>query len=215
MTNFTIARKNMVTNQLLTNGINNHDIIDAFLSVPMEEFVPDNLKPVCYLDNSIKITPSRYMMSAFNVARMISSARVSKNDSVLNIGGGSGYSSAILASIAKKVVSIEPDSELASKANNVMNKLGMDNIIVLNTQIDQGYADSGPYDVIMISGAVPFVPEKLFEQLAENGRLIVPIDVSDFSGKVVLFNKKSDIMEEIVLFETKIPELPYFKEDND
>lgn len=197
----------MIKGQILPNKIVDAAIIKAMSEIHRHSFIPEHFKQIAYCDEHIKIGNERYALSPVVFSQMVQAVGVSKNDSVLDVACGSGYSSAVLAGIAKKVVAIESDSELASKANLLLKSINIGNAIILNNKLSYGCPESAPYDIIFINGAVKNKPQTLIEQLKDGGKLVVVMKKSDYVGVVTLFTKQNNTTTKLELFDAMVPVL--------
>lgn len=173
MTNFAEARSAMVNSQLRTNAVFDHRVLSAMGQVPRELFVPDSRRSVAYVDDTQPFSdeePHRRMAAPAAFARLIQLAEIAPDDRVLDVGAGTGYSAAVLAHMAGSVEALEPDPALAQQAKRQLNELGLANVTVTCAPIET--LPKGPYDVIVIEGALDVVPEAYFTSLAEGGRLV-------------------------------------------
>ena len=161
----------MVVSQLQPSGIVNETIMDTYRAVPREMFVPNTLRGVCYMDDDIQLADGRVLMEPLIHARMVQDADIHGSDKVLDIGGGSGYSAAILAKLAGQVVALDQDEKLLQSGPQHWAELGLTNISPIIGNHADGYAQGGPYQLILVNGAVGQVPENLIGQLADGGRL--------------------------------------------
>ena len=161
---YQLARQKMVENQIRPNYVTDHGIISAMLEIPREEFVPEEVAAIAYVDKAIPIRDGRYLMAPMVWARLLQEARISADDLVLNIGCDWGYSAAVLARISKAVVAVEVIPELVEKASSLLVKCGIDNAIVVEEALTQGFSKQAPYDVIVLGGAVAHVPEVILNQ---------------------------------------------------
>ena len=148
------ARRNMVENQIRPNKVTDIQVINSMGKIPREKFVPENLEAIAYGDRAILLGNERYLMAPMLFARLLQEANISVDDIVLNIGCGSGYSTAVLAEISKAVVGIENDPLLAKKASTNLIELGIDNALIVEKILIDGYAKQAPYDVIIFSGSI-------------------------------------------------------------
>ena len=215
-TSLDLMKKNMIDSQLKPIGINNENILNVFKSVPRELFLNDKLKSIAYNDGNIEIKENRWLLSSSEMARFITCVDFSKNDVILEIGAGVGYGTAILESLGSIVVGIETDDHLRNFANNILTKIGLDRAIIIEGKHNIGHIKSAPYDKIFIFGSIPAVPEKLFEQLADNGKLVCAIkDYNSTNGKAIVYTKNKGIISSSVIFETYAPEIPGFEKNKD
>jgi protein-L-isoaspartate(D-aspartate) O-methyltransferase len=178
----------MVSRQLKARGINNQRVLAAFAKVRREEFVAADLQEHAYEDRPLSIGCSQTISQPFIVAYMLQAADVRPDDHVLELGTGSGYQTALLAELAKTVVSLERHPELAETARERLSCLGYSNVEVIAADGTLGYPERAPYDVVMVSAAAPHVPPPLIHQLAENGRLVIPVGIRQ-SQNLVLVRK--------------------------
>ncbi|MCP1199403.1 protein-L-isoaspartate O-methyltransferase [Notoacmeibacter sp. MSK16QG-6] len=169
---FSDLRRKMVDGQLRTTNVTSLPVLEAFLSVPREEFVPTRLRDLSYIDEDLEVAPSRYLVEPGPLAKMIQLAEVRPGDVVLDLCCATGYSSAILATIASSVIAIEPDEDLAESATGRLSTLGYDNVAVLHGDPENGCEDEAPFDVILIGGSVGYVPDTILQQLKPGGRLV-------------------------------------------
>ncbi|MBL0372868.1 protein-L-isoaspartate O-methyltransferase [Rhizobium sp. KVB221] len=204
---YTAQRNKMVDNQIRTTDVTSHSVLNAFLSVPRESFVADRLKPLAYSDNDLEIAPGRYLMEPSPLAKLIQLAGIRKTDNVLEIGAGSGYGSALLAELAGSVVALESDAALVEVAK--ANLAGCPNVAVVAGTLSAGHAGKAPYDVILVSGSVDQVPDSLFSQLKEGGRLVVVIG-QGLSSSARIFVREQGTQSERFAFNTSVRKLPGF-----
>lgn len=175
MTDFTQSRRKMVDNQLRTNDVTDHRVLDAMELVPREKFVPASKQAVAYIDEDLPINTAgtRFLMKPHVFAKLIQLAGVQADHVVLVVGAGSGYSCAVLSHLANSVVAVEEDAELAAGASGRLVDLGIENAAVIEGMLVQGCASEGPFDVIVVDGAVDMVPTSLLDQLKREGCLVV------------------------------------------
>lgn len=211
MVDFTQARKNMVDCQLRTNKIVDDTLIHAFLSIPRELFVEPNYQAVAYTDVDVSVGNGRKLLAPMVVAQLIQSLQAKPHEVALDVGCATGYSSAILAKLVGTVVALESDKALAGKANSNFTNLAVDNAVVVEASLNEGYATQGPYDIICVEGAVSEIPTRLTDQMADGGRLCAILDSGPGTGQAVLVVKKGDIVSKRVLFDTTVSALPGFE----
>ncbi len=184
-----VARKDMVRDQIVARDITDTNVIKAMLSVQRHRFVPKELEKIAYSDFPLPIGEEQTISQPYIVALMSEKLKLKKSDKVLEIGTGSGYQAAILSLITGKVYTIEIIPSLAQSAAERLKELEYDNIHVKCGDGFLGWPEAAPFDAIIITCAPPEVPGPLIEQLAEGGRLIVPLG-EDF--QVLTLYKKVD-----------------------
>lgn len=179
MTDFTAARQHMVDSQLRSRGITESRVLDAMLRVPRHEFVPANLRAQAYEDHPLPIGEGQTISQPYIVASMLESLQLTGQDTVLEIGTGSGYATALLAVLTAQVFSIERHVSLASNARSVLSALGYGNAHVFAGDGSRGLPEHAPFDAILVSAAALEVPTALLAQLREGGRIIIPVGPPD------------------------------------
>ena len=205
------ARQNMVDCQLRTNKVVDEALVARFETVPREWFVDEAVRSVAYVDEDVSIGNGRYLMAPMVLARILQELAISPTEVVLDVGCGTGYSSAILSGLADTVVALEENHELATRANDLLTELAADNAIVVEAPLSEGYATQGPYDIILVGGAVASVPSALTDQLIDGGRLAAIIDDGEGQGKVILMIKRHGSVSQRELFDASVPRLPGFE----
>jgi protein-L-isoaspartate(D-aspartate) O-methyltransferase len=168
-------RKRMVARQLRGNGISDRRVLEAFESIPRHLFVPEEYRSAAYEDRPLPIGFEQAISQPYIVAYMIQSLELTGTERVLEVGTGSGYLAAILSSLVPEVHTIELIPALAERAAKTLTALGITNIFIHIGDGSQGWIESAPYDEIMVSAAAPRVPKSLLDQLAEHGRMILPV----------------------------------------
>ena len=179
MTNFAAARHNMVESQVRPNGITDHRIIDAMAQVRREDFVPTERKTIAYLDEDVQLKEGRFLIEPMAFARMIHMALIKPTDKVLVVGAGTGYGARVIAMLAKSVVALESDPDLLALARGFL--AGTGNVEVVEGGLAAGHGPGASYDVIIIEGRIAAVPESLFAQLANEGRIVAAVGNTDVS----------------------------------
>jgi len=165
-------RSNMCKGQLLTNNIRNPRVLEAMSAVQREDFVSGLYTGSAYVDEEIPLCQGRYLMEPLVFCQLLELADIHPTDKVLDIGCGLGYSSAVLAHLARKVVALEENQELVNEARKRLAKYNPQNVEVITSPLMGGVPNSQPFNVIFINGAVQMIPARLLEQLAEGGRLV-------------------------------------------
>ena len=212
---FEQLRIKMVDGQLRTTDVTNLSILDAFLSVPREAFVPARLRELAYIDEDVDITPPdgearRFLMEPSPLAKLIQLAEVDAGDVVLDVGTGTGYSAAILSQLAGSVIALESDAALAAQASERLSELGCDNVAVVEGALEAGYPSEAPYDVILVAGAVDRIPDAIFEQMKEGGRLVT-VEGHGNAGAARLYLKQGGHVSGRWAFNAAVKPLPGFQ----
>lgn len=205
-----LARLHMVESQLRPNRVVDPAILEAFLVVPREEFVPEHLRNVACIDEDLPLGNGRWLMEPMVFGRMLQLAAITPEDSVLEIGAGTGYGAAVLARLARSVVSVESDPALAKKAPTNLARLGVANATVREAPLERGWPERAPYDVIFFSGAVAEISKALADQLAENGRLLAVVRRGREPGRVTVATKLRGVLSHRIVFDAATPLLPGF-----
>jgi protein-L-isoaspartate(D-aspartate) O-methyltransferase len=213
MTNYAMARHNMVESQVRPNGITDHRIIDAMAAVKREDFVPDARKSIAYLDEDVLLKSgargvARYLIEPMAFARMVHLAAIKPTDTVLIVGVGSGYGAKVVSRLAQSVVGLESDDELAQLAT--AGAADCANVHIVLGSLNAGHAASGPYDVILIEGRIAQVPDALFAQLKGGGRIVAAIGEGDVS-KITVASLNDGHRSERSAFDVSIAALPGFE----
>ena len=209
MIDFAKARHNMVLSQLRPGGVCDERVIAAIEAVPREAFVPELKIGVAYVDEDLPIARGRYLMEPLVFGRLLVAAAVGSSDVVLDVGCGSGYSAAVLGHLAGTVVALEENEALAAQADTALAKLGVDNVAMVQKPLATGYSEQGPYDVIVIEGSVPEVPDELVDQLADEGRLVAVVGASGI-GQCTLIRRHGGPLSRQVTHDAATPPLPGF-----
>jgi len=173
-------RRAMVETQLRRRGIRDERVLEAMGEVPRHEFVPPELLRESYEDHPLPIGGGQTISQPYIVAQMVEALALCGPERVLEVGTGSGYQAAVLARLAARVYTIECEPSLARTARERLNRLGFgDTVEVIEGDGSAGYAPGAPYDGMLVAAAAPDVPMQLIEQLAEGGRLVIPVGERD------------------------------------
>lgn len=173
------ARKRMLADQLRARGIRSDRVLEAMGRVPREHFVPTEFQAEAYADGALPIDCGQTISQPYIVALMTEALETSGDERVLEIGTGSGYQTAVLAELAREVVSIERHAKLSAQAATAVGALGYDNVIFEVGDGSLGWPQRAPYDRILVAAAAIECPPALLEQLAEGGILVIPLGDAD------------------------------------
>ena len=209
MVDFARARRTMVDNQLRTSGITDWRILDAMNRVPRERFVPDHQAAFAYSDEDIPLSASRGLAAPADFARLVQLAEVGSQDVVLDVGCGTGYSTAVLSMLANAVVALESDHVLAGRANDILSDLDIGNAAAVAGPIETGMAKEAPFDVIVLEGSVDAVPPALLEQLRDGGRLVAVLG-SGNAAVAHLYTRSGNDVSGTPTFNVSLPILGKF-----
>jgi protein-L-isoaspartate(D-aspartate) O-methyltransferase len=219
---FVELRRTMVDCQIRTFGVTDHAVIARFLEVPRERFVAAEQQALAYSDLSLKVADaapgaeSRCLLMPMVLARLLQDAEVRKEDKVLDIAPGTGYSTAILSGLADQVTALEADSKLKAVVKSNLAACGFDNIPVIAGLLPDGVAERAPFDLIFVNGATEGRLDRLFGQLGEGARLITlsraPSDPDRFACHAVRFEKIAGQISSRILFDVAAPVLSAFRE---
>ncbi len=172
MADFAQRRMTMVDTQVRPSDVTSFQVLDAMLSVPRELFVPSGQKDAAYAGTHVSLGHGRVVLAPRTMAKLLQAADVRPDELVLDVGAGLGYSSALAACMAEAVIALEEDAELAREAERALSEASADNVAVINGALADGAPKHGPYDVVLIEGAVQDIPEALVDQLKEGGRIV-------------------------------------------
>ena len=172
-------RRGMVESQIRGRGVSDPRVLDAMMRVPRHLFAPDRYREQAYEDHPLPIGQGQTISQPYIVALMLEALALQPGDRVLEVGTGSGYVTALLAELVTQVISIERHGRLADGARELLARLGYSNVQVVVGDGSEGFAEVAPYNAILVSAAAREITEALIAQLAEGGRMIVPIGGED------------------------------------
>jgi protein-L-isoaspartate(D-aspartate) O-methyltransferase len=172
---FQALRNQMVDRQIAGRGVRDPRVLEAMRTVPREAFVSDDLAESAYDDSPLPIGEEQTISQPYVVALMVEALEIRPEDKVLEIGAGSGYSAAILSRIAGEVYAVERHESLAREAETRLERLGYSNVHIQHGDGTLGWPEHTPYDAIVVAAGGPDVPPALLDQLAEGGRLVIPV----------------------------------------
>jgi protein-L-isoaspartate(D-aspartate) O-methyltransferase len=215
MTDFAAARRMMVDGQVRTSDVTDPRIIAAMLELPRERFVPQANADLAYLDFDVPAAeaergkPARRLLKPMVLAKLVQAAAVAASDHVLDVGCASGYSSALLARLARSVIALEEDEALVRLAQENLKAVGADNVTVVAGPLTQGWQGGAPYDVIFLNGATEIAPDALCHQLKAGGRLVAVVGRAPTS-QAILYRSVGGEVSGWPIFDAAAPLLPGF-----
>jgi len=205
-------RTMMVDTQVRPSDVTKFPIIDALMSVPREDYVPEHQREAAYIGETIDIGGGRCVLEPRTFAKMLDAANVQPTDIVLDLGCGYGYSTAVLADMAEFVVAVENSAEQAEEAQSILSHHAVDNAAVFEGPLQDGAAKNGPYDLIILQGAVETLPQALADQVKEGGR-VVAIFAEGALGEVRVGRKIDGALNWRMAFNATAPILEGFAKE--
>jgi protein-L-isoaspartate(D-aspartate) O-methyltransferase len=212
MSDFTALRTMMVDTQIRPSDVTKYPIIEAMLAIPREEFVPDALRGAAYAGAPVDLGNGRAMLEPRTLAKALDALDILKDEAVLDLGCGLGYSAAVMARFADFVVALEEDEALAGEAEKRLAEAGVDNVAVITGALTAGDARHGPYDVILIEGTVDDVPGRITDQLKDGGRIAAIFAEGDM-GAVRIGYRIGNRIDWRLAFNAAAPMLPGFQKE--
>ena len=207
-------RLNMVESQVLTNDVTDRRILRAMRELPRERFVPAPMTALAYMDEAVPVSPAgaerRWLLAPRVLAKLLQLADIGDDNHVLDVGGATGYSAGVLAGMGKTVVALESNIKLAEQARTNLAALGLGNASVAVGELTAGWPEKAPYDAIVLQGAAATVPEALFDQLKDGGRLVA-ILIEGGLGKATIWRRLGRSVDAWGAFDAAAPVLPGFE----
>lgn len=210
MSDFSERRRMMVDTQVRPADVTKYPIIEALLAVPRETFVPAGQADVAYADQNVPLGGGRVVLEARTLSKMLDALDVRRDELVLDVGCGLGYSTAVIARLAQMVIGVEEDESLASEAQTLLSDANVDNAIVHQGVLAEGAAEHGPYDVLIIEGGAEQIPEGLLAQLKDGGR-VAALFMTGALGEVKIGYKNDGRLSWQFDFNATAPVLPGFE----
>jgi len=190
MIDFAAARRQMVDGQVRPNDVTDPDIIEAMLELPRESFVPSAQAPIAYLDRDIPIDAGRCLLKPMVLAKLLQAADLEPGAQVLDVACGTGYSSALLARLGANVVALEDDPDRGRRCADTLARVGARNVTTVCGPLEAGWAELGPYEVILVNGRLEVEPQRLFQQLKDDGRLLGVFGTGP-AGKAMIYRREN------------------------
>ena len=210
MTDFVIARRNMIESQLRPSRVRDERLLAAMAEIPRERFVPRELRGIAYRDEDLGLGGGRWLVAPMVFARLIEAADLRPNDRALVVGDPTGYGAAVLGRLCASVVMLECDGPMAREARRALAEQKATNVKIVEGDLAAGHGADAPYDVIVLAGAVVEVPRRLHEQLAEGGRLVAVIQAPGDSAKASCITRVASAFDCRAVFDAVARSIPGF-----
>ena len=209
----TTLNNNMINGQIRPiNGISK-EIIEAFSYVNRSNFVPDDLILKSYTEKNLKLSSDRYLLRPNLIGEIINHVSPKNNETILVLPASTGYSSAVISNLAETVIAIEEEDNLISIAEKGMDISDINNVVILKKKINENCLDQGPFNVIIIEGAIDYLPNQFLNQLENHGRLFALI-TKEQEANAMLYTKNENSINSRFLFSCDAPKLNFFKNKN-
>jgi protein-L-isoaspartate(D-aspartate) O-methyltransferase len=201
------ARLHMIESQIKPSDVTDPRLLAAFAAVEKERFVPSAIVALTYAEAPLEVAPGRFLLEPRTFAKLIKLAEITAEDRVLDVGCATGYSAALLARLAGKVIALEQDADLVRVASGTLVNTS---VTVVQGALIEGARQEGPFDAIIVEGAIEEVPQTLLSQLAEGGRLVAVVQQGP-QGKAMLYLKENGSIGGRAMFDASAPVLAGFK----
>ena len=213
---YAVPRRNMVESQVRPSDVTDRRIIRAMADIPREVFVPEDARPLAYMDGPIAVGPasggaSRALLEPRTFAKLVQAAEIEPTAAVLDIGAATGYSSAVLARLAQRVVALEVDADLAGRARETLARIGAEGVEVVTGDLAAGWSEGGPYDAIVVEGAIETIPPGLLDQLKDGGRLVAIQSRHGGAGRAMVWRRDGSVFGTQDVFDANGEVLPGFE----
>lgn len=212
-----LARENMVDSQIHPLGVVSEAVLQGFMNVPREWFVPESKQACAYLDEDLEVAPGRFLLEPQVQARLLQSLNLNGQEAVLDIGCATGYSAAVLSYVCSTVIAVETEQAMLAEAQNNWESCDVLTIIPYLGDLNKGCPDHKLYDAIIMNGSVAQVPRTILSQLEVGGKLVTVVRPSPKqAGKATLFQRdEENVFSERVLFDAFSPYLPGLEPKNE
>ena len=210
MSVYETARAHMIESQLRPNKVTDERVFGAFAQLRRELFVPEHLRGVAYIDEDLPIGPGRYLMQPMVAARLLQIAAVEPKETALVVGAGVGYEAALLSLLARSVIALEEDAELARFGRSALVEHGIATASYVEAPLTGGHRQRAPYDVILFGGAVAEIPQEINAQLGEGGRMLAILRPAGGVGRATVMLRTGGVLAQRVIFDAATPLLPGF-----
>jgi len=201
------ARANMVESQIRPNKVTDERVVAAFAQLRRELFVPEPLRGI---DEDLPLGGGRYLMQPMVVARVLQVAAVERKDTALVVGAATGYEAAVLSLLARNVVALEENADLARFGRAALVEHGIASVTYVEAPLRAGHRQRAPYDVILFGGAVAEIPAEIESQLGEGGRMLAVVRPVAGLGRATVIVRTGGVLAHRVIFDAATPLLPGF-----
>jgi protein-L-isoaspartate(D-aspartate) O-methyltransferase len=203
-------RHRMISGQLQAHDSFNEKILHSFQKIPREIFVPKSLKEVAYVEGALPLSEKRKLMTPLMLAQILKRVSLQKNHTFMIVGGGSGYSAAILSPFVETIFLVESDKVLMREAQKNLEALYIENVVFSETALEEGLPQQAPFDFILLEGGVFEVPDAFFHQLRPNGMLVTCLLSTPLRGEVTLFKREDYMVHKEKIRDGSLPLLTEF-----
>lgn len=201
------ARFNMIEQQIRPAEVLDPHVLSVISETPREAFVAANYQELAFSDLNVPLANGQVMMKPIMEARLLQALNIQASDSILEIGTGSGYFTALLAKLGRKVQSVEIDASIMATAQERLDAQGIDNVTLIHADAARGWDQSGPFDVIAITGSLPILPHSFQQQLTVGGRMVAIVGQSPVMQVLLITRIDETQWSTECLYETDFPEL--------
>ena len=201
------ARFNMIEQQIRPAEVLDERVLATIAATPREAFVPEKFKGLAFSDTNVPLGHNQVMMKPIMEARLLQALNIQPNEKILEIGTGSGYFTALLATLGSQVQSIEIEPELLKQAQARLDALGINNVTLVEGDAARGWDQGGPFDVIAVTGSFPILPGSFQQQLHVGGRMVAIVGQAPVMEALLITRLSEDQWSTEALFETNFPEL--------
>lgn len=205
--NTQLARFNMIEQQIRPAEVLDPKVLEIISHIAREDFVPETYRNLAYADAHIPLGHGQLMMKPIQEARMLQALAIQPDDKVLEIGTGSGYVTALLANLAKQVISVELNPELQQQAQQALARAHISNVTLETGDAAHGWPGHAPYSVIAVTGSMPILAQELQQQLSIGGRLFVVLGTAPVMTATLITRESDDVWRREDVFETQLPAL--------
>ncbi len=213
MSDFALMRQNMIKGQILPENITNPFILDAFLKIPREKFVPRQLSHIAYMDANFFFSSDRFLLRPATLAHLLEALAPKPYDCILYVAAGTGYGPALLSQTGARIIALDSEEILTQEAERLIQSLEISRVEIVLGSLREGWEKEAPYDKIIIEGCVDRIPESLILQLKDGGIMVTLKDQKERGTKAVKYVKEGATFTEISLFEAFAPRLKAFRKD--